>query len=362
MKKTGRFCALVLVICMLAGCGSKSGSDSAAAPRMGDYSVEASLAFLDPDAEVLSVGGLSVSWREYHAYMLMAVAHILNETGETSVADWDAAYSGAVTQYSQAMSYGEYVKFYAWDTAGLYRTIDLQFAAQGLTLDADRVETKETFMSKNGLTEDAEFDDYLAENGLTEDLFNAIQEGNTKYGLLLEAQFGKNGQDCPDSEVAAYAESFGYVRVKQIFISGVTDTSREKAETILAALQAAAPEELETVFDEYVESDSEDDSGKSVYPDGYLYLPGSMNDAFEAAAEALGENQLGGVVESSSGYHIILRLPIDYDQVPYGASVPLRYLAAADRFDSIMAMWQASEETVYTETYDQIIPAEVFVN
>ena len=77
-----------------------------------------------------------------------------------------------------------------------------------------------------------------------------------------------------------------------------------------AQLQAA--DDKEALFDELMKEYSEDtdSSGNVNSPDGYEAKSGQMVAAFEEAALALQPGQISGIVESTYGYHIILRLPI----------------------------------------------------
>lgn len=83
------------------------------------------------------------------------------------------------------------------------------------------------------------------------------------------------------------------------------------ANDILAQLQACATqEELETLFDELMHQYSEDgrdENGALYSPDGYTTVPGQMVKEFEEASLALEIGGLSGLVQSTYGYHIILR-------------------------------------------------------
>jgi parvulin-like peptidyl-prolyl isomerase len=87
---------------------------------------------------------------------------------------------------------------------------------------------------------------------------------------------------------------------------------KAKAEEVLAKLQAG--EDFDTLLAEYNE-----DTGETVNDDGtvdgYYFKEGTMVTEFEDAFMALEDNQISDIVETSYGYHIIERLPIDEQYV-----------------------------------------------
>lgn len=79
---------------------------------------------------------------------------------------------------------------------------------------------------------------------------------------------------------------------------------RALAEEILGKLQEA--DDLDAAFNELMNEYSED-SGLATNPDGYTTTTGKMAAPFEEAALALKPGEISGIVESTYGYHIILR-------------------------------------------------------
>ena len=83
---------------------------------------------------------------------------------------------------------------------------------------------------------------------------------------------------------------------------------KKQAEDILAQIQAA--DDPIAKFDELMNEFSEDGRGEDgalAAPDGYTTTLGKMVPAFEQGALALEPGEISGLVESSYGYHIILR-------------------------------------------------------
>lgn len=103
-----------------------------------------------------------------------------------------------------------------------------------------------------------------------------------------------------------------YVCAKHILVlttdpvSGEAKSDAEKkkakstAETILKKVKKG--EDFDKLIEEYNE-----DPGMASYPDGYVFTYGEMVKEFEDATLALKEGETSGIVESSFGYHIILR-------------------------------------------------------
>ena len=89
---------------------------------------------------------------------------------------------------------------------------------------------------------------------------------------------------------------------------------RALAEDILSQLQAVDGEERLALFDQLMNQYSEDgrdEDGNLAVSDGYIAVPGNMDPAYEQASLALKIGELSGIVESSYGYHIILRGQVD---------------------------------------------------
>ncbi len=113
-----------------------------------------------------------------------------------------------------------------------------------------------------------------------------------------------------------------YVRAKHILVcfpeegegenGEITDAQKEetlkKANDVLALVESG--EDFDALIAQYGE-----DPGMSTYPGGYYFTTGMMVAPFEETAFALEEGQTSGLVETTYGYHIIQRLPLDDDAI-----------------------------------------------
>ncbi len=90
------------------------------------------------------------------------------------------------------------------------------------------------------------------------------------------------------------------------FAQDQKDAVRGEMETILQALKGGA--DFEAMMLEHTE-----DPGVEQSPEGYVFTEGEMVPEFYEGTVALPENGISEVIESSYGYHIIKRLPLDVE-------------------------------------------------
>lgn len=185
--------------------------------------------------------------------------------------------------------------------------------------------------------------------GLTADSAEFLFAMDAYYNNVLDATTHAPSEQ----ELADYMDEQGVYRVKHILLKTVDDANqplpddqiaekKAQADDLLAELQAA--EDLPTLFDQRMNELSEDgrnEDGTLAAPDGYLATAGQMVAEFEQAGRALKDGELSGIVETTYGYHVLLRLPFtDEDKAQYKEA----YRPAA--LDELVAQWQ--EEAVIT--------------
>ena len=90
----------------------------------------------------------------------------------------------------------------------------------------------------------------------------------------------------------------------------------------------------------------------STYTTGYYFGAGEMVEEFENATKALEENGISEIVETSYGYHIIKRLPLDDEDIV--SSDKFSELAYAD-LDEFFTDKIANTEFVEKEGYAEMV-------
>ena len=163
-----------------------------------------------------------------------------------------------------------------------------------------------------------------------------------------------------------------YVRAKHILIQfpegegengELTDEQKtqilEKANEVLEKVNAMADiSEFDALIEEYNE-----DPGMETYPGGYYFTKGEMVPEFEEAAYALEEGKTSGLVETSYGYHILLKLPLN-DENLTSSSVYMTTLSEklgnhlmelGKSYDIVYSKEHDAKATEYVEEYKKIM-------
>ena len=364
--------AFVLGASLLSGCGGGGGSSSGSGDGSGASSSGTETETVEPmdlsavtdpylatagvagDTVVATAGGHEILAADYLYWLERAAASYLSQLstyyGVTEI-PWDMETENGTMK--------DMVQQTALETAALFRLMPEIGTAEGISLSQESQDTVQAQLEALGDTEQ-ERDYVLWYQMMTQDLYARVYEQLEMYSQLQELYYGEDSEDYPtDAEVLAYAEEdMGVYRAKHILIMTVDEETREPlADDVIAEKKAQADDLLAQIraasdpvakFDELMNEYSED-PGLATNPDGYVAVQGQMVPEFEEAALALEPGEISDVVYSeSTGYHIILRLPLD----------PADY-----RSDMIIGLmedrtkqWLADNPVETTETFDQIDP------
>jgi len=183
-------------------------------------------------------------------------------------------------------------------------------------------------------------------------LFSKLSD---KYLADTESDFAKQALE----DTLALAEENEYVRAKHILITfpeGEGEdgelTDAQKAETLNKANEVLAKVNAMTdisEFDALIEEYNED-PGMESNPNGYYFTKGEMVEPFEKAAYELEEGKTSGLVETTYGYHILLKLPLNDEKLVESS---LYSSTISQNLNEYLIELGNSYEIKYNNNYDQ---------
>ena len=317
MKNWKRIFALLLSLALtvsLCACGGVNGDPTSgtANPSPNDGTSQ------DPDTEPTIEVDLTQDTIAFAAG-LSGDDILLTVNGEDIPADlflywlfWDCYYF-EYSYYYYGVTVADFVDMLMDDTvdmAAYYTVLRQKTAELGcLPTDAQLQEAKDKMLADG----QESYDNLKTAYGLSDWSMDYLSTVSCYYENLLDALVPAATDEMLNSYV---------YQVKHILLKTVDDQNqplsddeiaaqKALAEDILAQLQAVEGEERLALFDELMNQYSEDgrdeETGDLYAPDGYTAVPGDMVAEFEEASLALPIGGLSGIVESSYGYHIILR-------------------------------------------------------
>lgn len=273
-----------------------------------------------PDAIVASVDGNGASadliayWTGYNVSYLDS--YMQYYTG--AAFDWDYT-------FEDGTSITDYVKANVLAAVKQHLVLENLAEEYGATLTAEQkaaIEASDqTFIDQYG-SEEA-FEAELNKLGLRRETYDRVSASNYLYQNLYQL-YNTEGSKlyASDEDLAVYAAEQGYITADHILLTtkdtatGEALSDEEKAEKKALAEELAEKlknytgDDLASYFAQLADEYSED-PGRETYPTGYTFTTGAMVPEFETAAYALAEGEVSEIVESSFGYHILLRLPLD---------------------------------------------------
>lgn len=237
-----------------------------------------------------------------------------------------SSYTGAGLDLSKPLPSGEdpqdYIRTQSLDMVKQLLVLENLAAKYGVTLSSEDEAALEA-QRKADIEEfgEAGYRAELYKMGLSETGYDRTVRSSALYQALYEA-YNTPGSPlyAEEADLLSYAAAADYITADHILLSTVDSETREPLdEAVVAEKKSLAEDILQqlrrsddplTAFaalaDEYGE-----DPGRQTNPQGYTFTRGTMVEAFDSAARALGENEISDIVESEYGFHIILRRPLD---------------------------------------------------
>ena len=196
--------------------------------------------------------------------------------------------------------------------------------------------------------------------------FEIVMMTESLVEAIMRDLYGDFGMNLPDEVVTEFAQSHEFMMAKHILVmSADNENARDEIDEIYNRLRPRANDaDFENFFSLMMLEYSED-PGSLANPEGYLFQPWDMVEPFSIATMQLLPGEMSDVVETSHGYHIILRIPIDLEAVPislrgHGIMNTIRQLAATYDFEQLATQWREQMNPEFSELYNSIDLANVF--
>ena len=292
---------------------------------------EALYALHDPAEVVMIVDGKDISWGEYFSWLYMSAMQTeqyfvamanygvplkwSDAVGEDGSTYADAAITGGENTLRQLMTILGYAESQGVEAS--QETLD--------AVQAQRDSDKKATVGEEGTEED--FAAFLQSLYRSEEAYQRANMANYINLQHYTDTYGENGEKVSDEQALAYLAEQGYLRANHILLTTMDlQTGEALDDAAMAEKEAQAQklaEELQAIQDQEqlverfreLKEEYDEDTGKTAYPDGYVFLPGEMVAEFEEGVKALADYGVSQPVQTSYGYHVILRLPLDADTV-----------------------------------------------
>ena len=365
MKKTiTLLLVLALSLGLLTACGSTEIHSYQEDAQTENVFANALTAYA-PDTLVATADGTPVYWNEM-AYWLAYIGSQIAVPDENGKIDWYAA-EGSEEPLAETLLRNVHDSILQYHILeGMAAEKGVEFGKEGEEYVQSMIQDAITGIAGEEGTEE-DLAGYLKDYYLDMDVLRYQGKIQYLYTKLFEELFGADGEKVSDEDVAEYVEENGLMLAKHILYSVTDETGAELDDAAKAEKKAAAEsavqqlraitdnEALVTKFDEIMNAESED-PGLAYYPNGYVFGSGEMMQEFEDGTKALDDYEVSDPVETTAGYHVILRLPLTGDASvgsdESGKDISLRYQVAMEQFNDLATARTEQAEIVWEKGFE----------
>ncbi len=309
MKKiTAVLLTLIMTASMFTACGKKeekTNSDNMQPPKYEDVKLS--------DGIIAEVSGEDITVGEIKFYLAQYCESIYSQnqmseaTAEEKKAFWDRDQDGVKLKDS----------FYDNALDGYIGLVAMMKTAneKGIEVTDDEVKAE---LSQDGMRDALEH--YLSTYGITEETITSYMKKQMTYEKYAQQYIDNDERmNISDDKIKEYFKE-NYIKAQHILKMTIDKNTNaplsedekkaahDKIEAILKEVKEGGKD-----FKEVMEAETEDEGSKS-QPDGYVFKEGDMVTEFYEAAKNLKDNEISDIVETSYGYHIIKRIPLDIDK------------------------------------------------
>ena len=327
------------------------------------FDYESAFSTFAPETVMIRADGYTVAWDELFFHIFENSFTLEYNLGDSLV--WSEISHDGLT-------YADTVKIDSAQQSLTYKAVEYGANLSGMSLSAEDLD----YMKESFVQSAAEFggeETYLqflweANGCYSRELYDYLTETSVLANQIFQSLYGENGELLSDDDVSIFAAEEGFLMAKHIVLlapDGDDETVRNEIEGILKQLDEYNGDDFDTLFDELMDARSDDQEGLVSYPNGYLFQREDMLESFYEACAALDIGEYSGVVKSELGYHIIYRVPLDFEAIPLGLAnngdySTLRNYMALSLFDEVLSGWQDSLSITYTPEYESIDIASMF--
>lgn len=366
------FLSLALILGLFTACDKTkqdSGDDTAVSGQSESWDFATAQAALDPDTVVMTINGVDVTWDAYFYWLVS----LLQGVSPADVTSWASAPNDG-----SAATYGQYFLSAAESSAAQFCIMESMAQAAGVTLteedEAALAASRDQDVETYGQGSEQVFLEYLDSLYLSQSYYEAINRAVLRNNRRFAETYGNRGEAVTDEDVMQFAETQGYLCCMQILFQTTDAEGNERDDAAMASLRTeleayqslladdAGSEAIVSRFREMMLAHTEDASAADS-PDGFLFAPEEMPEAFSAGVAAVGNYEMA-IVESSYGLHLILRLPVTPETVvgmdADGTALDLRYLTAAWLDDNTLTEALEGYEVQYSEAFTALDMNQLF--
>jgi hypothetical protein len=326
----------------------------------GFFDFEFAFAAFPPNTVMVDLGDLTITWEELFFGLHNTITSVLMSQGE--ITDWSEIIFDDVTL-------AEAVLNNAVENLLDYKAVEFATGLLGMSYDlvTDALRSEIEMLIAEYEGEDALMEMLWQNAGVrSRDFLDYIISTSLMINHMFEEMYGIEGSLLADEDIEAYYAAQGeeFLMAKHILFSTMeeegADTAEERALEVLQMLVDFDGDDFSAFFDELMFLYSED-PGSFSFPDGYIFQYHEMVEEFSAATVELEIGGFSELVESSFGFHIIHRIPLNFDVPPMGSQISLRYIAAQTMFSTNMFEWANSLNVEHTAEFYSIVLEDIFV-